>query len=836
MADIKTIIDVAEKKDIFLNNMIDDHQRRLYNSIRELENKMVGMVSEFRTSEGNLMGPRVNMKQAQKVHSRLTSLFDETYGVEVRSVVAGLDDAADFIQRSFSELGVAANFTSVDKGMIDALKRSTFGTFNQFGAQARERMIDAMYGAVVGQSSFSALVNEFRGAMSGAVDVRGRPMSTYASLYANDAVMNFHNSVNMKKAADVGINNFLYYGNIMSTSRDFCIARVGKVYTKEDIDSWNGMPWRGKSGPPFTNRGGYNCRHSWVAVKPSWISDPDDLLTEMEERKRLATVKMSTALEDRRLTVTFKGGRTASWVLPTDRGDIGEIKRVLDSAKAFAESNGATAGQLAAVRKKLTDNKYYLTKKKGVVKPRPTPPPKPKPTPPPKPVPVVEPPPPLPVSKLSSKDVAKLKEYETRLVGQKSRVAEIISKRDTVGITAAETNELTALRKAIYGVEKRIQKLTDKAGIGVLPPGPTPVAAGSDLEAAYQRANAEFIRMDKLYYNNRNKFFEQYIMEDYFATRKASRVSFNKWMATVDDYDVLMKEKEKIITSFMNFESNVTAQNIISSEAKAVKGLGFLPIDLLGEMKDLGWSINVRKKYIRAHHRAATKSCHLYIGSDSSTYTHEFAHAMDDFFGKLDKEYTGFRKRMGGAWEDSEWVRKSDGDNFRAWFNKQHTGEKGKYGNKDGYYWRDNWITDYEGRIYDGGNDGIEWWSMNMERYGRYRKKLDETREGIARRMKVLSSPDNYDLKKVQDAYDDLKYWDKIGWGKKGSTAFTYYEWDTVKKHYPELSEFIEELFNTEFLSSTASKSAMGNPYDPIDNKILESIKKYIKYKGGSVK
>ncbi|RLC68617.1 MAG: hypothetical protein DRH97_02555, partial [Chloroflexi bacterium] len=271
------IYSVADEGNEFLNSSIVNHQRRLTESIAELERNIINQVKEFKTTDGTLLGPRVNMKQAQKIHTRLKKMFDDTYGVEARQVVRGFNGAAKYIQNELSTLGVPATFTSVDKDMIGALKTSTWGTFNKFGLQTQEQLVDQMYNAVIGKTPFATLVTNVQGILSGHVDARGRSMSVYARLYANDSIMNFHNSVHMKKADDAGLKHFLYYGNLMNGSRDFCIQRVGKVFSREVIDSWD-FPWGGKSGPAYTNRGGYNCRHRWVAVKKKWVDKDVEII------------------------------------------------------------------------------------------------------------------------------------------------------------------------------------------------------------------------------------------------------------------------------------------------------------------------------------------------------------------------------------------------------------------------------------------------------------------------------------------------------------------------------------------------------------------------------
>ena len=79
------------------------------------------------------------------------------------------------------------------------------------------------------------------------------------------------------------LNYAIYQGGTIGTSREFCIERNNKVFSREEIakfgtsaDKWDGYTdkakgqFQGKSDPydPFQDLGGYNCRHFY-----SWISD-----------------------------------------------------------------------------------------------------------------------------------------------------------------------------------------------------------------------------------------------------------------------------------------------------------------------------------------------------------------------------------------------------------------------------------------------------------------------------------------------------------------------------------------------------------------------------------
>jgi hypothetical protein len=224
-------------------------------------------------NRGHLVGPRVNLKQAQQMHKDMVNIFEEEYGKGARRAVNGFNAVAEEIARNFKSLDVAATFTRVDKDMITALKSQALQEYEQFGLAAQEKIAATMYDTVVAKGSWAELTATVRGILAGGKDARGLSLATYTDTWANDAVMNFQQQVHLKKARDAGLVMFLYYGNVVGQSRPFCIDRAGKVYSQKVIEGWNTISWQGKSGPPLTHRGGYNCRHHWQPVKKDWVPE-----------------------------------------------------------------------------------------------------------------------------------------------------------------------------------------------------------------------------------------------------------------------------------------------------------------------------------------------------------------------------------------------------------------------------------------------------------------------------------------------------------------------------------------------------------------------------------
>jgi hypothetical protein len=259
-----------------LEQATDKHLIRLRKSIRDLQDRITLQFKDLTTTDaGKLVGPRVNLKQAQQIHKDLIKVFDEQYGeVQRRGISKSFDEIAVAIDGSFKELDVAMQYTKLDRDMINTLKVQAYTEFETYGQAAQDQISAAMYDQIAARGPWTELVATMDGILIGGFDKRGGSMAAYSELWANEAIMNYHQQVHLKKAEDAGLEHFLYFGNIMQRSRPFCIDRAGKVYSKAQIESWNSLNWQGKAGPPLIRRGGWNCRHHWQPVDPEWI--PED--------------------------------------------------------------------------------------------------------------------------------------------------------------------------------------------------------------------------------------------------------------------------------------------------------------------------------------------------------------------------------------------------------------------------------------------------------------------------------------------------------------------------------------------------------------------------------
>ena len=89
--------------------------------------------------------------------------------------------------------------------------------------------------------------------------------------------------------------------------------------------------------------------------------------SQYSKREGFATDKMHARVHSGNSThyllVSFQDGSVRDqWDLPADCSDKASIRAVMNAALDFGEVNGASKGQIMAIRKALTDAGYHLTK------------------------------------------------------------------------------------------------------------------------------------------------------------------------------------------------------------------------------------------------------------------------------------------------------------------------------------------------------------------------------------------------------------------------------------------------------------------------------------------
>lgn len=263
--------DNIEQAEAWKDSALPAAQKRFRTAIKAMESKIVSLAGQIDVDEnGIIRGPEWTLKQAEAVHTKAVAVFDDIYGQAITGHVAGFQDAVNLVHEQLTHVDVPCNFSAVDEALVNSLSAHTVAEFQAIGTEFEQRIAQSLYNAVLSGQPFARLTDDIRNHLVGLTDAAGRPMTRYAETLAQDNLMQFYSSIHNQKAKDAGLNEFLYVGDVIASTRPFCAQRAGKVYTREEIESWTGY-WQGKSGPAMTCRGGYHCRHHWQPCKKEWV-------------------------------------------------------------------------------------------------------------------------------------------------------------------------------------------------------------------------------------------------------------------------------------------------------------------------------------------------------------------------------------------------------------------------------------------------------------------------------------------------------------------------------------------------------------------------------------
>ena len=280
--------------DILLR-LSEQHQRRLIDSLHELERKITAYAMSAPVSDNQLF----DLAWSVKARDDLRVIIQDTYLTEVQSLVE--EYAQEVAAPTAALFSQYEAFTGLNPQTVVALQRLSFRGFESIALQQLETLAELMYSYTITGQSRAEMIERLRHSINGvyiasdkkeikrlvkiveagssgaedakeklarvyAADKVGNNMRRYATQMVQDSVMNMHQSLSTQTGIELGATRWIYTGSRKENSRPFCkemLDAPDKEYTKEDLEKIWSRKWSGKSGSnPFSDRGGYNCTHT----------------------------------------------------------------------------------------------------------------------------------------------------------------------------------------------------------------------------------------------------------------------------------------------------------------------------------------------------------------------------------------------------------------------------------------------------------------------------------------------------------------------------------------------------------------------------------------------
>jgi hypothetical protein len=250
--------------DDFLNEMDD----KIYQQEDDLYNQFEDYFYDFDTDNSRIEQSANNFSRANKVNDEFSKAFAAYiagfliwYGNKVIGV-------QPFVVSYYNSMGFKAKLSDVDflKKQIgidgsNIIKDSYLWNLGFMG-EFRQKVQNYIINSIASAKRFNAFLRDAKPLFKSTAEQPSSLMNFYRK-YAYDTANQMLNVTGNFFADKFGLNEFLYEGDLIKDSREFCIERCGNTYTREEGESWNDLQWSGKIPGVdfFIQAGGTNCRH-----------------------------------------------------------------------------------------------------------------------------------------------------------------------------------------------------------------------------------------------------------------------------------------------------------------------------------------------------------------------------------------------------------------------------------------------------------------------------------------------------------------------------------------------------------------------------------------------
>lgn len=276
--------------------LIADAESRLKTRFSDLQSKLyISLVEDFVDGlevDGNgIKNSQSNIRSIAKIDKLFDKLIRLYFGQTISEISNSLVNINNLNVKYFKNVAINS---SVDFGkMAETVSKKTL---NRYGLENTGKVIkggffesfikDRSVLSKVKQLTSNAIVSrtttkaKFLKGLKDYVVGEGVKMGAYEkhlNTYVNDLYSKYDRINTLEFKDRLGLKYAVYGGGLIETSRPFCEERNNKIFSVEEIETWGTSKdklggyetkkdgyFKGKPDiyDPFTDCGGYNCRHT----------------------------------------------------------------------------------------------------------------------------------------------------------------------------------------------------------------------------------------------------------------------------------------------------------------------------------------------------------------------------------------------------------------------------------------------------------------------------------------------------------------------------------------------------------------------------------------------
>lgn len=265
-----------------LDSVPEAYTKRVAKSQSELFRKVVALIESLERKNGDIVISEKNLTKVSTIINELrATLSSSEYFKATKSFIKEFNTQAGLVEADFKAIDMMA--TDLSKAVFLSAKNDAIQSLLSESALTQELMRPlqkTLNNAISTGASYHDTVDALRSITVGDSERLGK-LHRYSKQIASDAFAVSDRNYSRSIAKENGAVWYRYLGGTIADTRDFCSQRDGNYYHENEVMEWADDDWQGKisgtnSSNIFSNLGGYNCKHSLVAV--SVFAVPSDVI------------------------------------------------------------------------------------------------------------------------------------------------------------------------------------------------------------------------------------------------------------------------------------------------------------------------------------------------------------------------------------------------------------------------------------------------------------------------------------------------------------------------------------------------------------------------------
>ena len=265
--------------------LVDELIAQLETSVTKAQDKahrrmLNEFVDKLDVKDGRIQNTAKNRRLLNTVDAVFTQ-FQTSEGITMlNQVVTGVESILTFNKNYFEAIG-EVRLIDLDKNirsqMNDWLGIEKGGKLAKNGylskiitdTSIRNEVKTLAVKNIIAQSGFFETKKSIEGLIVGTEKRKLGILQKYYRNFVYDTYSTVDRLVGVQYANELGYVFAVYEGGLIKSSRQFCIERNGKVFHTTEIETFDPPVAKQPNYNPFTDLGGYACRHhlNWVSTK-----------------------------------------------------------------------------------------------------------------------------------------------------------------------------------------------------------------------------------------------------------------------------------------------------------------------------------------------------------------------------------------------------------------------------------------------------------------------------------------------------------------------------------------------------------------------------------------